>query len=51
MEKYKVLIACYKRSDKKNYAVNEEIELTPEDAEALIKQGIVAELEAKPKKK
>lgn len=51
MGKYKVLIACYKQSDKKNYQVGEEIELTEEYAKLMIKEGRVAELQPESKKK
>lgn len=48
---YKVLKPFYKLSNKQNYKVDETIELSKEDATAMLKEGYLEELkETKPKK-
>lgn len=51
MGKYKVLIACYKQSDKKNYTIGDEIDLTEDYAELMIKEGRVEKINPETKKK
>ena len=45
MKKYKVLVPFYKLSDKKNYLVNDEIELNEDQALLLINENKIESLE------
>ena len=49
--KFKVLKPFFKLSNRQNYSIGEEIELSKEDAEAMLNDGFLEEVKAsKPKK-
>ena len=47
MDKYKVLKAFFKNSEKKNYTISELIELSKEDAHVLIVNDFIEGIEVK----
>jgi hypothetical protein len=47
---FKVLKPFFKLSEQKNYLVDQTIELTKEDAEAMVKDGFLEEVKVKVKK-
>ena len=47
---FKVLKPFFKLSEQKNYLVDQTIELTKEDAEAMVKDGFLEEIKVKVKK-